>query len=177
MTNTIKKIKPKLLFSTEEIQQAVRNMARELEDVFLPDPITCIPILTSSIPLAADLMREIRLPMSIYPCWACQTPEDSDQSHQIILPDFGDFPKKILLLDTLVDTGSTLQIIAKLLIEEVGISEIITAVLLNKNKVPMDDLFIHSTGFHCPDKTVIGYGLDHDGYFRNLENLCILRGV
>jgi hypoxanthine phosphoribosyltransferase len=29
-------------------------------------------------------------------------------------------------------------------------------------------------GFHIPDEFVVGYGLDYDGLYRNLPEICVL---
>ncbi|MDA1215774.1 MAG: hypothetical protein O2812_02740, partial [Chloroflexi bacterium] len=49
--------------------------------------------------------------------------------------------------------------------------------LLDKSVRRIGDLVIKYRGFEIPDEFVVGYGLDYQGRYRNLEDIGILKPV
>ncbi|MDR1094295.1 MAG: hypoxanthine phosphoribosyltransferase, partial [Clostridiales bacterium] len=47
--------------------------------------------------------------------------------------------------------------------------------LLDKPSRRKVDLQADYTGFTVPDEFLVGYGLDYDGGYRNLRDICVLR--
>ena len=63
-------------------------------------------------------------------------------------------------------------------LNQAGAASVMTCVLLDKparrvaKGLPHADL----VGFTIPDHFVVGYGLDHDGRWRQLPDVCVLGG-
>jgi hypoxanthine phosphoribosyltransferase len=116
----------------------------------------------------ADLMRAITLPLLLLPLKTSSYSGGTTSSGVIELP-WG-LPesvrgKEILLVDDILDTGRTLEVLSKKLLEA-GAASVRTCVLLRKEYakgIPADYI-----GFQIPDKFVVGYGLDLAGLYRNL---------
>jgi hypoxanthine phosphoribosyltransferase len=81
--------------------------------------------------------------------------------------------KDVLVIDDILDSGRTLRSVHKLLKEQ-GAGEVRTCVLLKKTLPAAPVVEADYVGFEIPDEFVVGYGLDYDGYYRNLPDIGIL---
>ena len=82
--------------------------------------------------------------------------------------------KHIVLVDDILDSGRTLQLVRSIVNEQKPAS-VRTVVLLDKRArwaVPIEPDY---AGFDIPDEFVVGYGLDFDGYYRNLPEIAVLK--
>jgi hypoxanthine phosphoribosyltransferase len=71
------------------------------------------------------------------------------------------------VVEDIIDTGLTLSyLLATLRAREPASLEVCT--LLDKVARRIPPLPIRYRGFECPDRFVVGYGLDHDERYRNL---------
>ena len=83
--------------------------------------------------------------------------------------------QKILLLDDIFDEGVTLATLAADC-EAAGADVVLTAVLIDKhNDRKKTDYRPDFVGLSCPDRYLFGFGMDYQGYWRNLPNICALR--
>jgi hypoxanthine phosphoribosyltransferase len=81
--------------------------------------------------------------------------------------------KCIIVVEDIVDTGNTLErIVDELVIRKASGIKIVT--LLLKPDAYKKDIPIDYIGFKIPNDFVIGYGLDIDGYARNLPSIYTL---
>lgn len=79
--------------------------------------------------------------------------------------------KNILLVDDIFDTGQTLERILYVL-KCYEPAQLQTIVLLSKNKVRYNKVSVDYSVFEIEDKFVVGFGMDYDGKFRNLPDIC-----
>jgi|JRYH01.1.fsa_nt_gb hypoxanthine phosphoribosyltransferase len=138
--------------------------------------VVLIPIMTGSLVFVADLIR--RLPMmlsmelvavSSYPG---QTMASKGAHLRTELPP-GLEGRHVVLVDDILDSGRTLHLVRSL-VEEKKPASVRTVVLLDKKArraVPIEPDY---AGFDIPDEFVVGYGLDYDGYYRNLPDIATL---
>nr|WP_321461119.1 hypoxanthine phosphoribosyltransferase [uncultured Cohaesibacter sp.] len=75
--------------------------------------------------------------------------------------------RDILLVDDILESGRTLAF-AKKLLEERGANRADIAVLLDKPGKRVVDLEAEYVGFECPDKFVVGYGMDKAHSYREV---------
>lgn len=81
--------------------------------------------------------------------------------------------KDILIVEDIVDTGLTLE--ALLNCDSIkNANTIKIASLLSKPSKRKTYIKIDYLGFEIEDKFVIGYGLDYNQRYRNLNNICVL---
>jgi hypoxanthine phosphoribosyltransferase len=83
--------------------------------------------------------------------------------------------RHVLIVDDIFDTGRTLSALSARL-KELGAVEVKICVLLEKRR--QHEILVKPdwTGFKIADEFVIGYGLDHDGRYRNLKQVRVLGG-
>lgn len=82
--------------------------------------------------------------------------------------------RNIIILEDIVDTGKTLSAFLPQLQAQQPAS-ITVATLLHKPEATKYPIHPHYIGFSIPDKFVVGYGLDYDGYGRNLKAIYQLK--
>ncbi len=88
------------------------------------------------------------------------------------LPD-GMAGKHVVLVDDILDSGRTLQLVRSLVLEKQPAS-VRTVVLLDKRArraVPIEPDY---AGFDIPDEFVVGYGLDYNHRYRELPHLAVV---
>nr|WP_321455618.1 hypoxanthine phosphoribosyltransferase [uncultured Cohaesibacter sp.] len=75
--------------------------------------------------------------------------------------------RDVLLVDDILESGRTLAF-AKNLLQERGANRADVAVLLDKPGKRVVELDAEYVGFDCPDKFVVGYGMDKAHSFREV---------
>ncbi|MBF0143696.1 MAG: hypoxanthine phosphoribosyltransferase [Magnetococcales bacterium] len=81
--------------------------------------------------------------------------------------------RQVLLIDDIIDTGHTLDMVAKHLRDQ-GAAEVITCLLLDKPERRQVSFTPDAVGFRIPDLFVVGYGLDFASRHRELPDLMSL---
>ena len=162
--------KIKVLISKEQIENRVKELAKQIRKDYKEKTITAICLLKGSLFFTADLTREIGgkiylefMQLSSY--------EGENTTGTIKLKKDIDFSelkgKDVLIIEDIVDTGITLNYTLEH-IKKAGANSVKVCTLLNKPsrrkiKVPIDYV-----GFEIENKFVLGYGMDYDQLYRNL---------
>ena len=175
----------RILISREQIAQRVGEMGRtitgDLRAGGAEKPgrrVVLVPILTGSLVFVADLIRHIPLKMSIRPVTITSYPGAATSSQGANIQ--GSVPTDlggadVILVDDILDSGRTLGLLERVIGAQRPAS-LRTVVLLRKTKPSgrEEDVDLDLAGFDIGDEFVVGYGLDYDGYFRNLPDIGVL---
>ena len=132
-------------------------------------------ILNGAFLFAADLFRLIELParISFVKLASYEGTSSSGSIKELIGWNEDIRNKTIVIVEDIVDTGSTLErIVDELTIRKVAEVKIVT--LLFKPGAYTKKIALDYVGFEIPNDFVIGYGLDFDGYGRNLPSVYSL---
>jgi hypoxanthine phosphoribosyltransferase len=165
-----------ILLNEDQIQQRVRELGRQIEADYHGRPLTIVAVLTGSLILLADLIREIHLPLRVALLQASSYKGATTTGGALILneafaPDVAG--RDVLLLDDILDTGHTLGTLV-LRMRDRGALSVRTAVLLRKIGRQEVKLEPDYCGFTIPDRFVVGYGLDFDDDYRHLPHVAVL---
>jgi hypoxanthine phosphoribosyltransferase len=166
----------KQVLSSTQISDGVQKLADQLREIYGDRPVTIVAILTGSLVLLADLIRELGMPLRVALIHASRhrtpdQPADSTPIEDSILPKLKN--RDVLVIDDIFDTGHTLvEVLAQLLAHEP--KSLRTAVLMRK--IGRSEVAIHPdiVMFEIPDEFVVGYGLDYEDRFRNLPYVAAL---
>jgi len=166
----------KTLLSEDDLRDGVSAMAQQISDCYQGKQLTIVGVLTGSLVLVADLMRQIQLPMRVGVIQASSyrgaTTERGELSiNDGLMLDITD--RDVLLVDDIFDTGHTLVEVVKRM-ETFHPKSIRSAVLLRKQGRQEVDAEPDFVGFEIPDEFVVGYGLDYEDMYRNLPYLAAL---
>ena len=78
-----------------------------------------------------------------------------------------------MIVEDIIDTGYTLTKLKDMLLKRNPKSlKICTA--FNKYERRVHNIDIDYKGICIPNKFIVGYGLDYDGEFRNLRDVCVV---
>jgi len=167
------------LLTAEELAAGVDRLADAVRQDFCGRPLTLLGVLTGSIVLVADLLRRLEEPLEVGMVWASSYRGAVTQPGQLdlrfdLLPDLTG--RDVLLVDDIFDTGRTLAALAEALRGR-GAASVRTLVLLRKPARTEVTMVPDYVGFDIPDAFVVGYGLDYNGAWRNLPEICTLEPV
>lgn len=166
----------KVLITREEIASAVTALGKQLtEDYKGRDPV-CVCILKGAIVFFSDLIRELKLPLSI-DFMATSSYGNSTKTSGVvrILKDL-DHPvedRDVLVVEDIVDSGLTLAYIKQTL-EQRGARSVKLVTLLDKPERRKNGLQVDYACFHIPNEFVVGYGLDFAEKYRNVPDIGVL---
>jgi hypoxanthine phosphoribosyltransferase len=161
-----------VLFSEAEIAARVQAIADAVAER-KPQRLLVVPILKGSFVFAADLLRAFHrsgLRPEVDFMMLASYRQATVSSGQIeVLRDIETDVRgrDVLLIDDILESGRTLAF-AKDLLAARGARNTMTAVLLDKGGHRAAEIEADFKGFDCPDRFVIGYGMDMAHAFREL---------
>lgn len=167
----------RILISEEQIQQRVRELARQIEADYQGCDLLVVGLLKGAVNFMVDLTRAMQRPVAI-DFMAVSSYGASTESSGIvrILKDLDESieGKHVLIVEDIVDTGLTLKYILELLRRR-GPASLRVCTLLNKAERRLVDLPLDYVGFDVPNEFVVGYGLDYNQIYRNLPYIGVLK--
>lgn len=168
------KIKISPMIKEEQLQKRIKEMAKEISKKFKGEEVVAICILKGSFMFYADLLREIDLDVKCdfiaVSSYFGKTKSSGDVRMTLDLaqPIRG---KHVLLIEDIVDTGLTMDYLVKLL-EAREPKSITNATLLFKPDALKKQVELDFVGFKVSNEFVVGYGLDYQGFYRNLPYIA-----
>lgn len=156
----------------EEIQLRIKELAEKINADLNGKDVVFIVILNGAFMFASDLYKSINLEskISFLKLASYQGTSSTGQVKQLIGLNEDIKDKTVVVLEDIVDTGHTLESIFKQL-GGFEPAEIRIASLLYKPESFQYDYKIDYLGFSIPNDFIVGYGLDYDGYGRNLDSI------
>jgi hypoxanthine phosphoribosyltransferase len=161
--------------SEKEITERIDALAEKINNDFEGNEVVFLGILNGAFLFAAELFKRINLKakISFVKLASYEGTKSSGTIKELIGWNEEIKNKNIIIIEDIVDTGNTLErIVDELVIRKV--SGIKVATLLFKPEAYTKDIPLDYVGFEIPNDFVIGYGLDYDGYARNLPSIYIL---
>lgn len=166
----------KPLFSVEQIQQKVRELADRISRDYEGKDILAIGLLRGAFMFYSDLVRMIQVPLTVDFIVAASYVGTETCGKVKIYSDIREdvTGKDVLLVEDIVDSGVTLNCLRERILECRPKSLRVCAFLDKRERrqvnVPLDYV-----GFVIPDEFVVGYGLDYENKFRNLPYIAAFR--
>jgi hypoxanthine phosphoribosyltransferase len=165
-----------VLLTAEQLAEGVDRLARQVRAAHGDGPLVVVGVLTGSVVLVADLIRRLTCPVRLAMVWASSYRGPATRAGRLdlrldMLPDLAG--QHVLLVDDIFDSGRTLEALVRAL-EGRGAASVRSLVLLRKTGRAEVDVQPDFVGFDIPDVFVVGYGLDHDGCWRQLPHLAAI---
>jgi hypoxanthine phosphoribosyltransferase len=159
-----------LLYGEEEIQSRVRQLGEMVARDYAGRSPVLISVLKGGVVFLTDLIRAVDLPLRIDFMSISKYGKEAHATGVVrILKDLDQDigGEDVLVVEDIIDTGLTLSyLLAALEARDPASLEVCT--LLDKSVRRIPPLEIRYRGFECPDRFVVGYGLDHRERYRNL---------
>ena len=158
-----------------EIQKAILSVAEKMNSELAGKKVIFLGILNGSFMFASDLFKKINFPCQItfLKIASYQGTSSTGKLKSLIGLNEDLEGYTVVVIEDIVDTGHTLDHIVKQL-KGFEPAEIKIATLLYKPDAYKKDIKIDYVGIEIPNDFIIGYGLDYNGYARNLEDIYTL---
>lgn len=156
----------------EEIQKRVAELARQIsKDMEGKNPLF-IAVLNGSFVFAADLIRGVDTPCEItFIRLASYVGTESSGNVQELMGLKEDISgRSVVVIEDIIDSGLTMKGLIDSLKKQ-NPAEIRIASLLVKPGNMKVELDIPYCCFRIPNDFIVGYGLDYDGFGRNLADI------
>lgn len=154
----------------DEIQSRVTALAEKISEDLKGQDVLFFGVLNGVFLFAADIFRQIKLDcqVSFIKLASYDGTSSTGKIKELIGWNEDITGKTVVVLEDIVDTGATLErVIGELKLRKAADIKICT--LLFKPEAYTRDIPIDYIGFEIPNNFVVGYGLDYDGYGRNLK--------
>jgi len=165
------------------IRDRIKRLAQEIHDAIGDQPLVVLCILKGSYRFFTALVDDLTVARH-----SCASPlvvdfiraksyEDTESTGKLQIMGLSSLDElknqNILVVDDIVDSGLTMSRLLKT-IYDLGAKKCWTSLLLSKRvprKVDVPEDFI---AFDIPDKFIVGYGLDYNQKFRDLNHICVM---
>ena len=167
-----------ILLTREQIQQRVLELGEKISNDYSGvEELVIVAVLRGSVYFAVDLSRRLSIPFTLdfigissyggtsYPLGIVRITKDLD---------INILQKHVLLVEDIVDTGLTLNYLLKNL-KTRNPKSIRICTFLDLPGRRIVDIPVDYRGFEIPDLFVVGYGLDFQERYRNLEVVAVLK--
>jgi hypoxanthine phosphoribosyltransferase len=167
-----------LLLTAEQIGARVADLGAEISKDYAGKTPILIGVLKGSLVFMADLARAISTPINVDFMSISSYGDGTNSGVVRILKDLDESitGRDVILVEDIIDTGLTLTyLLATLSARRPATLEVCG--LLDKSARRIVEVPIRYKGFDIPDEFVIGYGLDHEGRYRNLRAVLGVRDM
>ena len=169
----------KILFSAEEIQKRVSELGKQISLKYQKSDkeIILVGLLKGSFIFLADLARQISIKNKVDFITVSSYGNSTTTSGNIKLKkdmDIDPSDKHIIIVEDLIDSGTTLQWIKKHIESKKPLS-VELCCMLQKDRDREIEMKIDYIGYICPDEFVVGYGMDFAENYRTLPFVGVLK--
>lgn len=165
------------LFSADDIAQRVHELAARIDADYIKlgaKDILLVCVLRGACVFYADLLRTLQTPARLDFMQVSSYVGQQSSGNLIISKDIENIEgQHVLLVEDIVDTGYTMQLLLKRLQDRkpasLKLCSLLDKAAARRYQVPVDYV-----GFAAPEKFLVGYGLDYNSYFRGLPYIAEL---
>ena len=166
----------KPLVTQEAMRARIKDLGKEITLHYQQKDLVLVGILKGAFAFYADLVRAIRLPLTVdFMLVKSQHTQRKLSGKVKVLTDLTEEiqGRDVLLVEDIVDSGLTVQYLRKQVSKKKPRS-LQVCTLLSKPARRQIEVNVEYIGFEIPNHYVVGYGLDHQQQYRNLPYLAVL---
>jgi hypoxanthine phosphoribosyltransferase len=159
------------MYSAAQVRSAVDRLAvRVNAELAEANPVMLV-VMHGALPFAADLLARFRSPCELAYVHVARYGNETSGSDLRWLqpPSISLRDRCVLIVDDVLDRGETLSELRTRVID-LGAARTCAAVFVRKN-VPGCISHAEYVGLDSPNRFLFGYGMDYQGYWRNLREI------
>jgi hypoxanthine phosphoribosyltransferase len=167
----------KILFTEEQIDRRIGEVAAEISERYRGRSLKLIGVLKGSVFFLAALARRIDIPVKIDFLAISSFSNKSGAPGLVrIAKDLDDTieGEDVLLIEDIVDTGFTLRYLLQTLASR-SPDSLAVCTFLDRNSRRIVQVPVDFRCFEIPDRFVVGFGLDYNQLYRNLNYVAVLK--
>lgn len=155
-----------------KITLAINDIANKMNSELKNENPLFISILNGSFMFAADLMKRITFPceISFVKIASYHSTTSSDEMLELIGLKENLKGRTVVIIEDIVDSGKTMSKVLEML-QNRGAGKILISTLLLKPDALRYDIKPDYVAMTIPNDFIVGYGLDYNGYGRNLPDI------
>lgn len=164
----------KSYISEEKIQEKVKEIGEKLTAKFKGEKVVAVCVLKGSFLFYSDLIRQINTDITCEFFGVSSYHGGTSSSGEVkVTLDLSSAVEgmHVILVEDIVDTGLTMNYLRKS-IEARKPASVTTVTLLEKPEALKVPCKLDFVGFQITNEFVVGYGLDYQGYYRNLPYIA-----
>ncbi|MEI8222669.1 MAG: hypoxanthine phosphoribosyltransferase [Actinomycetes bacterium] len=166
----------RVIVTQEEIHNRLAELARQVEKDYEGREVLLIGILKGAVMTMADFARSLNRHVEMD--WMAVSSYGSGTKSSGVVRILKDLDRditgrEVLIIEDIVDTGLTLAWL-KSNLESRGTKSVEILTMLRKPEAAKVEVDVKYVGFDIPVEFVVGYGLDFNEKYRNLDFIGVL---
>jgi hypoxanthine phosphoribosyltransferase len=167
----------RILFTEEQIEQRIREVAVEISHNYRGKTLKLVGVLKGSVFFLTALARHIEAPLKVDFLGISSFSNKSGAPGVVrIAKDLDESieDEDVLLVEDIVDTGFTLRYLLQTLAGRAP-NSLSVCTFLDRNSRRIVQVPVDYRCFEIPDRFVVGFGLDYNQLYRNLSYVAVLK--
>ncbi len=164
-----------LIYSAEAIKKAICKIATDITQSLENTTPIIICTMTGGLVFAGQLLTQLKFLLEVD--YAHASRYQNNIAHNTLtwhsMPNLDLNGRTVLLLDDILDEGMTLLAMKEKCLS-LGALQVFSAVLIEKKLPHTKPIKADFVGLQAPNEYLFGFGMDVDGYFRNLPAIYVL---
>ncbi len=161
----------KILFTREQIEEKIGELGKKISTDYAGRDLIMIGVLRGSTYFLVDLTRKMQIPFAIDFISISHYSEQANSAGVVRITkdlDMSITGKHVLIIEGIVDTGLSLGYLLRNL-KTRNPASLKICTLLNVEARRIVEIPVDYMGFDIPNIFVVGYGLDYNEKYRNLQ--------
>ena len=174
-TIKIKDLSFKPFINEDELQPLIKKVANQINKEYAGKSPLFLGVLNGSFMFMSDLIKSIDLEclVSFVKLASYEGTESKGAVNELIGLNESLEGRDVIIVEDIVDTGNTLEKLYQIILEK-NPKSLKIATLLYKPEAYKKGFNIDFVAKEIPNNFVVGFGLDYDGYGRNLPSIYVL---
>jgi hypoxanthine phosphoribosyltransferase len=160
----------------QTLHERIQELGKQISADYGDQKPLFVAILNGSFIFAADLMKAVSIPCEItfIKVSSYKGTHSTGKMTELVGLQEDIANRHVVIIEDIVDTGITMEHIWQSISAKKPLS-LAVATLLFKPDSLQKEVQLKYVGFEIPPTFVVGYGLDYDGFGRNLPDLYVLK--
>jgi hypoxanthine phosphoribosyltransferase len=166
-----------LYLNREEIHAKISDLALQLNQQYLGQEVVFVAVLDGSFMFVSELLKQVQFScqVSFVKMTSYQGMQTSGNVKELIGLTSDLKEKQVIILEDIVDTGNTIDKVVDLVQTHAPRKIEIASLFFKPNAFKG----VHTPTYTCftiTDEFIVGFGLDYNGFGRNLESIYQYKG-
>ncbi len=167
----------KVLIREDELQNSIKQLGAKLNEYYKNEELYVVSVLKGSVMFTVDLVKHLKMPLNmnfirLSSYGSGFTSTGKVNAVDISLPDLNG--KNVIIVEDIIDTGLTAKFLIDFMHLNFKTKSLKFCSLLDKRETRKVDIEPDYYCFQIGNQFVVGYGLDYDGFYRNLPYIGYL---
>ncbi|MDI9503960.1 MAG: hypoxanthine phosphoribosyltransferase [Bacillota bacterium] len=166
----------RILLTEEQILTRIKELGKQISKDYQGKRPVLVGLLTGAVPFLAELIKHIEVPLKMDFMSVKSYTGSSQSSKLAFIHDITTnvLDEDVILVDDIADSGHTMSAIIEQM-KQKGARSVKVCCLLNKPAARKYPIPLDYVGFEIENVYILGFGLDHYGYYRNLPFIAVCK--